>query len=112
MNRGVRRTYAPITSPGGSDRGVITDHCLSHRRLDGLLLFGAEFGGLDFRLAVHPLVKPGALETPAIAQLECRYEAFGGVLVEGVGRDAEVIRRLADIHHFANFRDEEVGTGS
>lgn len=61
---------------------------LLHCGLNGLFHVGIDFRGGGVGLAVHPLVKPGALEAPAVAEFKGRDEAFGGVLVEGVGRDA------------------------
>lgn len=86
---------------------------LLHRRLDRLLLVRIDlgFGGVEVGLPVHPLVEAGALEAPTIAQLECRNETLRGVLVQSVGRDAKVVRCLADIHYFADFGNQQVGAG-
>src|SRR5579864_2192749 len=63
-------------------------------------LFLATFGFPDRALLLHPLVQDGFLEFPAIAQLEGRDLLFVHVLVERVGTYAQVLRSLADVHHF------------
>src|SRR4051812_19479115 len=83
---------------------------MSHRWAHRFLLIGIDFGGLPLRLAIHPLVEAGPFEAPAVAEFEGGHESFGGVLVESVGRDAKVIRRLANVHDFPDFRNEQVGT--
>jgi len=85
--------------------------CL-HRGPDGLFHIRVDFGGGGVGLAVHPFIEAAALEAPAISKFEGRNEALGGVFVEGVGRDAEIVRGLADVHDFPDFRDEEVGAES
>src|SRR5438270_1629652 len=67
-------------------------------RCPGLLLGALWFSGRT--LLFHPLVQNGLLEFPAIAQLEGRDLLFVHVFVERVRTYAEVLRRLADIHHF------------
>src|SRR6185312_6008886 len=47
----------------------------------------------------HPGVQQAALELPAIAQPEGRHSAFGGVAIERVRADAEVLGRLPDVHY-------------
>src|SRR5215469_9265997 len=64
-------------------------------RLSRPLLLG--FRGLLF----HPLVQPRFLETPAVAQLECRNLLLVDVLVERVRTHAQILRRLANVHDLA-----------
>src|SRR5579872_3094840 len=53
------------------------------------------------RLLFHPLIQPGLLEAPAIPQLERRNLLLADVLVQRVRTHAQILRRLADIHHFS-----------
>src|SRR5438552_1464878 len=63
------------------------------------------FGGLLYfhfaRFFFHPLVQPRFLEPPPVPQLECRNLLLIHVLVERVRTDAQVLRRLTNIHDFA-----------
>src|SRR5947199_3536223 len=63
-------------------------------------LFLGAFGFPDRALLLHPLIQDGFLEFPAIAQLKGRDLLFVNVLVERVGTYAQVLRSLADVHHF------------
>src|SRR5581483_8589610 len=78
-----RSMFPPL---GGSLRGRL--------RLPG---FHFRFAGLLF----HPLVQLRFLEAPAVPQLECRNLLLIDILVERVRTNAEVLRRLANIHYFA-----------
>src|SRR5215467_1927365 len=53
------------------------------------------------RLLFHPLIQPRFLEAPAIAQLECGDFLLADVLVQSVRTHAQVLRRLANVHHFS-----------
>src|SRR5262249_41074606 len=53
------------------------------------------------RFLFHPLVELRLLEAPAIAQLESRNFLFPYVLVKCVRTHSQVLRRLANIHHFS-----------
>src|SRR5262249_62327254 len=64
-------------------------------RLLGLSQF--HFAGLLF----HPLVQPRFLETPPVSQFESRDLLLVYVLVERVRAYAQILRRLANVHHFA-----------
>src|ERR1700674_4052494 len=58
---------------------------------------------LRFHLAgliFHPLVELRFLEAPAIAQLESGNLLFAYILVKRVRTHSQVLRRLANIHHF------------
>ena len=77
--------------------------------LDRLFHIRVDFSCSGVRLTVHPLVEAAAFEAPAIAELESWNEAFGGVLVEGIGRDSAVIGGLADVHDFPDFGDKKIG---
>lgn len=83
--------------------------------LDGFFLAGRDFGlrhgGGLVGLLVHPVVEARALEAPAIAELEGGDEGLGGVFIEGVGGDAEVVGGLADVHDLTEFWYEQVGLG-
>src|SRR5947209_10197614 len=52
------------------------------------------------RLLFHPLVEPRFLEAPAVAQLECWNLLLAYVLVKRVRTHAQILRSLADVHHF------------
>ena len=73
-----------------------------------LLLLWIGIGGMEVGLAVHPLVEAGALEAPTVAQLEGGDKALGGVLLKRVGRDAQVVRGLANVHDLAHLGDQQV----
>src|SRR5580692_6940748 len=94
---------------------LITDNCLLHRRLNGLLLARLYLGRirrrLQIALPVHPLVEARALEAPPVAQLERGHKTFRRVFIKSVGRDAKVIGGLANIHDLAHFRNEQVRAG-
>src|SRR5579872_325339 len=51
-------------------------------------------------LVFHPLVELRFLEAPAIAQLESRNLLLAHVLVKRVRTDSQVLRSLANVHHF------------
>src|SRR3954469_8616582 len=53
------------------------------------------------RLLFHPLVQLRFLEAPAIAQLERGNLLFANVFVQSVRTYAQILRRLANIHHFS-----------
>ena len=53
------------------------------------------------RLLFHPLIQPRFLEAPAVAQLERGNLLFADVLVQSVRTHAQILRRLANIHHFS-----------
>src|SRR5215469_1955546 len=55
------------------------------------------------RLLVHPVVEEAFAEAPAVAEFEGGDEAFGGVAVERVAADPQVLRRLADIHDLTQY---------
>src|SRR6185437_9296285 len=82
-------------------------------RLCGRLCFVRPLAFYFARLLFHPLVQPRFLEPPAIAQLEGRNLLLIDVLVERVRTDAQVLRRLANIHYFArishNFPWPQIG---
>src|SRR6202034_2074576 len=52
------------------------------------------------RLLFHPLVQLRLLEAPTVAQLESWNLLFPDVLVQRVRTDSQVLRRLANVHHF------------
>src|SRR5581483_2433472 len=52
------------------------------------------------RLLFHPLVQPRFLEAPAVAQFESGNLLFAYVLVKRVRADSQILRSLANIHHF------------
>src|SRR5215469_1298087 len=52
------------------------------------------------RLLFHPLIQLRLLEAPAVAQLEGWNRLLSHVLVERVRTHSQVLRRLADVHHF------------
>src|SRR5579863_10412653 len=51
-------------------------------------------------LVFHPLVELRFLEAPAIAQFESRNLLLAYVLVKRVRTDSQVLRSLANVHHF------------
>src|SRR6266852_1217272 len=53
------------------------------------------------RFLFHPLVQPGLLEAPAVAQLEGGDLLFPDVLVQRVRTHSQVLRRLANVHDFS-----------
>src|SRR5258708_2191737 len=53
------------------------------------------------RLLFHPLIKLRFLEAPAIAQLERWNFLFAYVLVKRVRTHSQVLRSLANVHHFS-----------
>src|SRR5215471_6788534 len=60
--------------------------------------------GLRFHLArllFHPLIQLRLLEAPPIAQLERGNLLFADVLVQSVWAHAQILRRLANVHHFS-----------
>src|ERR1700733_9256453 len=65
-------------------------------RLRFLAVLRFHLAGLLF----HPLIELRFLEAPAIAQLESRDLLLPHVLVKCVRTDSQVLRRLANIHHF------------
>src|ERR1700692_3550201 len=81
-----------------------------HRRADRFLLLGVDLrtAALDVGLAVHPFVEARALEAPAIAQLEGGHKPLRRVFVECIGRDAQILGGLPNVHDFAHFRDKKV----
>src|SRR6202022_1017290 len=68
-----------------------------HRRLD--FLFAPRFR--FHRLHFHPLTHLRFLEAPAIAQLKRRNFLFIHILVKRVRTHSQILRRLANIHHFS-----------
>ena len=52
-------------------------------------------------LVFHPGVEDALFELPAIAEFEGGNALFGDVFVEGIGRNAKILRSLPDIHYFA-----------
>src|SRR5580704_5270497 len=107
---GARKVIAPIgehqlypqrafqTGSGSGDSGNAnapagSSASATHR----LFLAGANSlrGGLklcrDSRLPIHPLIEPRFLEAPTVTQLEGRDECLGGILIQRVRADAEVI---------------------
>src|SRR6202163_2584367 len=58
-------------------------------------------------LPLHPAVQNRFTKFPAVAQLECRYFAFGDVTVQRIRRDPQILRRLPYVHHFSRFIHEE-----
>src|SRR5258705_7297241 len=53
------------------------------------------------RLLFHPLVQLRLLEAPAIAQFESRNLLLVDVLIERVRTHPQVLRSLANVHHFS-----------
>src|ERR1700727_3180986 len=53
------------------------------------------------RLLFHPLVQPRLLEPPAVAQLESGNTLLPDVFVQRVRTHSQVLRRLANVHHFS-----------
>ena len=53
-------------------------------------------------LLIHPVIQPRLLEPPAIPQLERRNEILGGILIERIRTDTQIVRRLPDVHYFPN----------
>src|SRR5215472_10500474 len=53
------------------------------------------------RLLFHPLIQLRFLEAPAIAELKRGNPLFADVLVKRVRTHAQILRRLANIHHFS-----------
>src|SRR5580692_309411 len=66
----------------------------SHLRF--LLASHFHLGGLLF----HPLVQPRFFEAPAVAQLESGNLLLAYVLVKRVRTHSQVLRRLANVHHY------------
>src|ERR1035437_8917579 len=71
---------------------------------------GSFHGCLDFlfalrfrfhRLLFHPLIQLRFLEAPAIAQLERRNLLLVHVLVQRVRTHSQILRSLANVHHFS-----------
>ncbi len=54
------------------------------------------------RLPAHPVIQQRLLETPPVSQLERRNKRFGGVFIESIRTDPEVIGCLSNVHHFAD----------
>src|SRR6478672_5786621 len=54
-------------------------------------------------LALHPGIEHGAFELPPVAQLESRNPFLVHILVERVRAHAEILRGLANVHHFRRF---------
>src|SRR6185437_13596559 len=55
-------------------------------------------------LLIHPRIQQRLLEPPPVPQLERRNESLGRIPVERIPADAQILRRLPDIHHLANYR--------
>src|SRR5271166_3783070 len=53
------------------------------------------------RLLFHPLIQPRLLEAPAVAKLERGNFLLANVLVQRVRTHAQILRRLANVHHFS-----------
>src|SRR5438445_13493767 len=53
------------------------------------------------RFLFHPLVQPRFLEAPAVAQLESGNLLLANVLVKRVRTHPQVLRSLANVHHFS-----------
>src|SRR5258708_9603670 len=84
---------APATSPA--------DFLLLSRRLRRCPRFLLAHSRFQFHgLFFHPLVELRFLEAPAVAQFEGRNLLLVDVLVERVRTDSQVLRSLANIHHF------------
>src|SRR2546425_876399 len=58
-------------------------------------------------LAFHPAVQDRFTQFPTVAEFECGNFAFSDVTVQGIRRDAQILRRLPHIHHFTRFAHEE-----
>src|SRR5215475_2253909 len=58
-------------------------------------------------LAFHPAVQNRLAQLPAVTQLERWNFAFGDVAIERVRADAQILRRLPHIHHFARFAHDK-----
>src|SRR6266567_6090472 len=72
--------------------------------LSGSLGSCLQFFALVFHLArllFHPLVELRFLEAPPVAQFESRDFLFAYVLIERVRTHSQVLRRLANVHHFS-----------
>src|SRR5665213_111654 len=54
------------------------------------------------RLLIHPRIQKALLEPPAVSQLERRNKALRRIAVQRVSTDAQILRRLPDIHHLAS----------
>src|SRR5271166_3309075 len=52
-------------------------------------------------LALHPAVENALFELPAVAEFEGWDLFFGDIFIESVGRHAQILRGLPDVHHFA-----------
>src|SRR5213075_1463614 len=77
----------------------------SGARRFGLLLLPVAVG-LGGALLLHPGIKQRFLEAPAIPKLEGGDALFGNVLVKRVRRDAQVLRRLPDVHNLSGIGHE------
>src|SRR5256886_3135395 len=66
----------------------------------GCLLLLLASGFHLVRLIFHPLIKLRLLEAPAVAQLEGGDFLFPDVLVQRVRTHSQVLRSLANVHHF------------
>src|SRR5579864_6243782 len=53
------------------------------------------------RLLFHPLIQPRFLEPPAVPQLERGNFLFANVFVKRVRTHSQILRRLANVHHFS-----------
>src|SRR5215472_9883057 len=62
--------------------------------------------------AFHPTVEDRLPKFPTVAELERRNFAFRDVTVQGIRGDAQILRRLSYIHHFARFIHEERHPGA
>ena len=58
-------------------------------------------------LAFHPAVQDRFTQFPTISKFECGNFALRDVTVQGIRGDAQILRRLSYVHHFARFTHEE-----
>src|ERR1700704_441687 len=63
-------------------------------------------------LAFHPTVEDRLPKFPTISKFERGYFALGDVTVQGIRGDAQILRRLSYVHHFARFTHEERHPGA
>src|ERR1700677_685699 len=59
---------------------------------------------LHARPPVHPLIQPGLAKPPTVPQPKRWDKPRGCIAIQAVGADAQIMGRLANVHHFPNFR--------